>query len=117
EFLEYEKTLGSKIEGISILSEKLLSALDYPAIRERRNKNFQFFSQKFSAINKIAIDSREKDCFCYPLLLDKPIDREGLYAEKVYIPKLWVDTLSRKGFEDFKLECEFSREILPLPID
>jgi len=51
------------------------------------------------------------------LLLDKPIDREGLYAEKVYIPKLWVDTLSRKGFEDFKLECEFSREILPLPID
>lgn len=117
EFVEYEKTLGSDIDYISILSEKILHTIDYKEVRKKRNENFNYFRKEFDEMNKIEIDKNEFDCFCYPLLLDKSIDKKKLYNEKIYIPNLWSDTLGRKQKDNFPLECMFSQEILPLPID
>ena len=117
EYIEYEKGLGSEIEIISILSEKILSTINYKEVRKIRNENLNFLREEFGNINLLKIDENEKDCFCYPLLLEKPIEKEILSNERIFIPNLWMDTLSRKEKNKFELECKISNELLPLPID
>lgn len=117
EYVEHEKSLGSEIEEISILSEILLSSLDYAKIRDIRNRNFNFLRIELNQINKLVIDENEKDSFCYPLLLSKPILKKELYKENIFIPNLWLDTTKRDQSNDFDFECRLSTELLPLPID
>lgn len=117
EFSEYEKSLNSEIERISIVSEKLLSLVNYSEVRKIRNRNFNFFYNEFKKFNKLQIAESEADCFCYPLLLEKPIKKEELYKEKIYIPNYWVDTINRNEKNSYKFECKISEELLPLPID
>jgi len=117
EFAEYEKMLGSDIDSISLLSEKILSTIDYDSIRKRRDENFNYFHKEFGGINKLKINKNEIDSFCYPLLLNKSIDKKKLYHEEIFIPNLWLDTHYREQKDNFPLECMFSQDILPLPID
>lgn len=116
EYQEYESSLDSSIYAMSIVSELLLSHVDFEEVRKARNQNFQFYHEIFSSINQLDIGSTE-DCFCYPLLLNKSIDKAELHKEGFFVPSLWKDVLFRKEVEDFPLECMFSSEILPLPID
>ncbi|MEX0597314.1 MAG: hypothetical protein WD512_12540 [Candidatus Paceibacterota bacterium] len=116
EYQEYESSLGSSIYAMSIVSELLLSNISFEEVRNTRNKNFQFYLQKFSSINQLDVEN-SKDCFCYPLLLNKRIDKKELYKCGLFVPSLWNDVLTRKNADDFPLESKFSAEILPLPID
>ncbi|SDH86779.1 MULTISPECIES: hypothetical protein [Winogradskyella] len=117
EFSEYEKSLNSEIKGISILSEKILQTLNYKEIRAIRNRNFNFFREEFNSFNNIMIADDEIDCFCYPLLLDRPIKKEELYNEKIYLPNYWLDTTARLDSLNFEFETKISTQLLPLPID
>jgi len=117
EYVIYEKNLGSDIEKISLFSEKILSTIDYQEVRKIRNDNFNYYTEEFKNLNRLHIDENVKDCFCYPLFLEKPIEKEKLYKEKIFIPNLWLDTLNRKHSKDYELECKLSTELLPLPLD
>lgn len=117
EFLEYEKVLGSKIEEISILSERLLSNVDYENVRKIRNDNFDFFKRELGEFNILKIDDNEVDNFCYPLLLDKTIDKRNLSNQQIFIPNLWIEITKRSNALNYKFECQLSTELLPLPID
>ena len=117
EFSAYEKSLHSRIEGISVISERLLSHVDFNEVRARRNKNFDFFRKEFNNINTLEILDNEVDSFCYPLLLSKPISIKALHEEKIFIPTYWIDTVNRLGSEAYDFECKITTELLPLPID
>jgi hypothetical protein len=117
EFSEYEKSLHSKIEKISIVSERLLSLINFKDVRATRNKNFNFFRKELNKLNLLNISDNATDCFCYPLLLKKPISKKELHQDNIFIPTYWVDTVNRENAKDFELECKISLELLPLPID
>ena len=117
EHVEYEKNLNSDLQKISIFSEKLLTTINYSEVRKSRNNNFNYFREEFSSLNKLYISKDETDCFCYPLLLDKPIVKKRLYEAKIFIPNLWLDVINRKQNIDYTFECKLSKELLPLPID
>ena len=117
EYVQYESELGSEIETMSLLSERLLSNVNFDEVRKIRNDNFKFLRKELGDLNELIIDKNEVDCFCYPLLLKKPIDKQKLFDELIFIPSLWLDTVHRDEYLDFPLECKLSREILPLPID
>jgi|APSaa5957512535_1039671.scaffolds.fasta_scaffold22078_4 hypothetical protein len=117
EYAQYESELGSEIETMSILSERLLSNVNFDEVRKIRNDNFEFLRNELGDLNELIIDKNEVDCFCYPLLLKKPIDKQKLYNEKIFIPSLWLDTVHRDEHLNFPFECKLSRELLPLPID
>ena len=116
-FQEYEKTLGSEVEQISLVSEMLLSHVDYTDVRSVRNENFEFFRESFKKINELKIDEDATDCFCYPLLLKNSINRSMLFKENIFVPNYWMDTVKREGSEKYEWECELSKEVLPLPVD
>lgn len=117
EYLDYEKKLSSDIEGMSILSEYLLSSVNYTEVRKIRNDNFNYLRNELKSLNKLKIDEDVADCFCYPLLLDKCIDRKKLFNVEIFVPSLWLDTINRNNNNAFDLECKLSNELLPLPID
>jgi len=117
EYVEYEKSLDAEIEGISIVSERLLSMVNYSEVRRIRNINFKYFQDQLSDLNALDLGNNLTDCFCYPLLLEKSIDKSKLYESNIYVPSLWLDTLGRPNKTDFKLECHLSLNLLPLPID
>ena len=117
EFLEHEKSLGSEVERISIASELLLSNVNYAEVRQRRKENFKRYRAAFGAINTLAIDSNEDEAFCYPLLLERPVDRSLLYPQKIFIPNYWLDTTQRLDAKDYVFEDKLSTELLPLPVD
>lgn len=117
EFLEYENKFDSNIKGMSLVSKKLLSNVNFDEVREIRNRNFNFFRNEFDNINTIVISENSSDCFCYPLLLRNAIDVTKLHAEQIFVPSYWKDTLNRQNNKKFELECKLSSELLPLPID
>lgn len=117
EYIKYEKSLGSEIEKISILSKRLLSLVDYKSVRLKRNENYRNYHEILQSINVLNISGDEKDCFCYPLLLEKPIDKKRLYEHGIFIPNLWLDTIRRKESTNYPTACKLSEELLPLPID
>jgi hypothetical protein len=117
EFREYEKSLNSDIQRISILSKNILSAINYDEVRITRNINFEFLKHNFKDLNRLTICSDETDAFCYPLLLDINLDKTLLFKNKIYIPSFWTDVLNRMKQNNYTFECKLSKNLLPLPID
>lgn len=117
EFQNYEASLTSKIQSVSILSEKILKTLDYNTIREKRNTNFQLYKDAFKSLNLIEIEKGVKDAFCYPLLLQQPIEKKMLHKLNIFIPTYWQDVVDRENSEDYKVETTLTNYLLPLPID
>jgi hypothetical protein len=118
-FVEYEKGIDSAIRSISIVSEMLLSTVDYNKCKQQRIQNFAQYHRAFVNINALPI-AWEKlgtvPAFCYPLLLQKPIDRKILFRQNIFIPWLWNDVNTRMN-EGYELEKNLSENLLALPID
>jgi hypothetical protein len=116
-FLQNEQASTSAIQGISLLTERLLSNLNYEDIATRRRENFIYYQQVFQSINALAtpLESNTVPYF-YPLLLETEINRTHLFAESIFIPTFWQDTLNR-SFSGFAWEKKLTRQLLPLPID
>ncbi|MBU3822750.1 hypothetical protein KO566_11805 [Flavobacteriaceae bacterium XHP0103] len=117
EFVNYEESIDSTINKISIVSEKILRTVNYSAIIEKRNRNYKLYKEELKGLNKIRIDDNAINCFCYPLLLDKPLEKQELYDENFFIPSYWLDVVKRNNNDKFQFENKLSKDLLPLPID
>ena len=117
EYLKYEKTLNAEINLISIISEKLLSGIDYDYVKIKRTENFWFLHEHLKEYNEVLINSEMTDIpFAYPFLPDKAVNKNGFYERGFYIPSLWTDPLSRVK-DGFEQEVQIVQRLLPLPID
>lgn len=117
EFTAYEESLNSEVKGISMVSEALLAAVDYQDVMEKRRENFKVYQEAFRSVNQFEFELSASDVpFCYPLLLDKDIDRQQLFAAGIFIPTLWYDVVKR-GEAGFEFDKEISARLLPLPVD
>lgn len=119
EFTEYEERIDNAVRGISVISEKLLSAVDYQACSQRRQQNFAQYHHAFAHINSLPIEwdgLQSTPAFCYPLLLPQELDRTELFSQSIFVPWLWRETLTRSstGYETEKL---ITKNLLPLPVD
>ena len=113
----FEQKMDGSIRRMSVLSERLLSAIDYPEARRRRRENYLLLHRKLAKHNLFhAALPADATPFCYPLLLDRPIDRWLLARHRLYVPTLWEDVWRRRA-PGFDVERKFARHLLPLPID
>ena len=116
-FQQYEQSLDCSVLRISVLSEKLLSAIDYKSVRAKRAANFAFLSKELNDINGLQFDHEIEDAFCYPFLPKKSMSKTDFYAEKIYVPTLWPDVLERSDVKKYPIAENLTKELLPLPID
>ena len=116
-YLQAESKFDSKIQRISLLSEKILNSIEYDIVIQKRIENYKYLHKNLSIYNSLGLDLENIEVpFCYPFLPAKLIEKAFFHAEKVFIPILWPDILER-GNENFKFENEFVQKLLPLPID
>lgn len=118
-FIAYEANIDTKIRKISVVSEALLSKIDYKYCAQKRIQNFIHYHQTFGEINELSIDCNDAKyipTFCYPLLLKSPINRTALFKKNIFIPWLWRDTITRH-VNGYNWEKTLTDYLLPLPID
>ncbi|MCU9564831.1 hypothetical protein [Proteus mirabilis] len=107
------------IKLMSSFSKKILGAIDYDLVENKRNENFIYlhdFLGEINLLNAQLINTIKSGQFCYPLLSKKSeIIRKKLISHKVYIPKLWPNVTTNYGASH--LESNFANHILPIPCD
>jgi hypothetical protein len=91
--------------------------LDYDNILIKRNKNYDLLRQELGYLNTLEIDDTVGNHFCYPLLLDSPIEKQLFYNEGFFIPSYWLDVANRDQKGKYIFENKLSLELLSLPID
>jgi hypothetical protein len=118
-FMTAEDAVSCEIQGMSVLSQALLSTVDYESVIHNRRKNFWIYHAAFQSLNQLIwdIESQPNSVpFHYPLLLDHAIDRRSLYQNQIFVPTLWQDTLNR-DIGGFQFEQQLTQRLLPLPLD
>lgn len=116
-YRENEAVLGSEVLRMSLVSELLLTTVDYSAAMKQRKANYDFLAERLSATNRFGVQDRvDAVPFCYPYLPEPPIPHERFYPQRLYPPRLWPDPLARND-SGFQLSRRFCRELLPLPVD
>jgi len=120
-FRENEQLHDDRVELMSILSERLLSRVDYASVAATRRANFEYLHRRLGGDNTVQADLLSLDevsvPFCYPFLPKRQVDRRRLWEQQVFVPILWKECLERDGRESFPLEMAISSEMLPLPVD
>lgn len=103
------------VKKMSKLTENMLHAIDYEAVKKIRRKNFETLAAAFGDMNQLNVHPVD-GAFMYPLLLDNaPEIRKKLQAQKIYIPVLWPDV--KNSVPQDWLEYRYADSILPLPVD
>ena len=122
-FRSWEKRIFSgKVQGISNLSRKLLSSIEYEPIKRRRIKNFSIMHTSLRQFNDLtphiekALTTTSFIPFSYPFLISYgPELREFLISEKVFTPVLWAGMEQNEGLTDF--ERNLALNTVHIPID
>lgn len=116
DYLEAEDAfVGRPILGMSKLSHNLLCGIDYERIIKARENNFSYLKEKLKEINGLSVNV-PKGPFMYPLYVEQGDSiRKKLRENKIYVPILWPDVLTKCG--ENETEYRFAKNVLPLPVD
>jgi hypothetical protein len=119
-YQQNEALQSSEQYGMSELTRRLLYGVDFPAVARARKRHFRMLDYVLRRHNKISEKLLNQVPtvvpFCYPLLLDKPIKKENLFNNKIYIPTFWTDIL-RRNTEGYDFEKSLVNNLLILPVD
>lgn len=116
-FVVYEKSLNCELRRISLLSEAILSGIDYRMAMESRLRNFALCHEAFESVNNFKFHWNRQDIpFVYPLLLQRPLNREQFYGLKIYLSVFWKEVLDRHR-SGFETDVRLTMNTVPLPID
>ena len=100
--------------AMSRLTENLLSGLDYEGIRQKRNENWMQLHAVLGNHNRLSLHTPDGP-YMYPYYCENGMQiKKKLAEKKIYIPTLWPNVLEA---EENELEKDYTRNILPLPVD
>lgn len=116
-FQENEVRCGTEITGMSRLSEHLLSHVNYEEVIRKRLANYDYLHAIFTEQHLFPPEPCE-GCvpMVYPMLLNKPADRQRFGEQDIFIPTFWGDIRERR-LPGFGIEKLLTDHLLPLPID
>jgi hypothetical protein len=120
QYLQSEAQVTAAICRMSVLSERLLASVDYPAVRDRRLGNFAALHEALGGRNCLTSQLARQPTevpYCYPLLSSEPVPWSALWSQGVFAPRLWPEVPERPRARQFPRESMLADRLLPLPID
>lgn len=83
--------------GMSRLTERLLSSVDYEAAKAARNRNAYYLHEHLHDFNQLNLNLGTNTApLCYPLLPSvKTASRSELINKRVFVPNYWPEVLTR----------------------
>ncbi|NQX43090.1 hypothetical protein SAMN05421820_114141 [Pedobacter steynii] len=117
DYLKNNIILGNNpIKKMSVLSQRILSGINYEDCCSIRNANFQHLHQALGPINQLPINLVPIDGpMVYPLVIDQSDARKELIAKKIFVATYWPNVLEWASGDLF--EHYLTRHLLPLPVD
>lgn len=117
EFRNNEDALiNQQIFKMSELTQRLLEAIDYQEVSEKRKENFKYLHTLLGTKNKLCFDiSQDAVPMIYPFYTDYPDLRKKLTENRVYVATYWPNVF--EWCERDCLEYKLSGHLLPLPVD
>lgn len=111
-----DSLIGEDIKKMSNLTSKMLSAINYEDVKQKRIKNYLYLEEKLSPINKKYKFNLGKNIpMYYPFYNDKNEQvRAKLLENKIYIPRCWRET---EDYTSDEIELDIHRHLLSLIID
>lgn len=106
----------SKPKRMSRLTGSLLSAVDYLAVKKKRQKNFIALHERLGEFNSLNLNVDNLVApMCYPFLPSKRIDKQQFIGGKIYLPTYWPEVKNNGGVGEF--EKLLADGLLALPCD
>lgn len=110
---------SSDILRMSGLSHALLDNVDYEAVAEKRQRNYDYASAVFAPVNCLPASLLQREPeqvpMVYPLLVRQENLRHVLKANQIFVGQWWKYLLEDGGASPF--EKDLSRYLLPIQID
>ena len=101
-----------ELRQMSRLTHNILGAVDYDAVKTKREQNFCFLHERLKARNPLKL-TMPAGPYAYPFYCENGMKVKRALAEKrIYVATLWPDAVQFGG-----LAKEYSENILPLPCD
>jgi hypothetical protein len=116
--LNEERIEQSDVLRMSVLTQSILSGIDYETIRVKRLNNFNIAHTLFESINLInPTQFFNSDCvpMVYPLVIRKADLVDQLAKQHIYTGRWWKHVLRRVESDSF--EAFMSEYMIPVPID
>ena len=116
DYLSAEQSLeDSNPMRMSELTQRLLTAIDFEAAKQKRMENFSYLHGKLKSINLLSTPVKQSIApLCYPFLTHDRNLRDKLIKNRVFIPRYWNDATKRLTPE---MSERFIDCLLPLPLD
>lgn len=113
-----ERINNSGVLRMSLLTNALLSNIDYVSIRQRRYENYLLAHEQLKSINLIdpsLICGDVSVPMVYPLVLKDDSMTEKLKKYNIYVGRLWKHVLGHVNESTF--EALLSKYLIPVPVD
>ena len=115
EAAENNDALSLSPSKMSRITENLLHAVDYEAVKRSRTENCYLLHDGLGAFNRLSVRP-VTGAYAYPLMLPEGEKiRKSLIERKIFVPQLWPNVLREQPADSDA--CRLTREILPLPCD
>jgi hypothetical protein len=120
DFKSHEEKFGNRsIAGMSRLTKKILSNIDFERVCNKRNQNFNELHTALQQSNRLShiIDgSSINGPMMYPYLCDNKYLRKHLHENNIFTPTSWPQ-ISGMGNGSNSFESYLVEHLVPLPID
>lgn len=117
--LDNEKAIDNEgVRKMSVLTKKMLGAIDYEHVIRKRQENFTIIHNEFRNYNELELGVDLKQCvpMVYPLLIgNSNMVREKLIKNRIYVPQWWKWVNENDNSNEF--EKRLANNLIPLPID
>lgn len=108
--------IDNEIKEMSLLTQKLLDAVDYEYCATKRKENFSFLQEQLGPLNLFRMRFAADDTpMVYPLLVNRPDLKAQLIARKIFVPTYWPNVYN--WAQPDSLEYRLTKNIVSLPID
>lgn len=102
-----------ELRWMSKLTHNILGAVDYQAVKRRREENYTFLSKALGEMNGLKMKCPPGP-YAYPFYFQNGMTiKKQLAAKQIYVATLWPNVLGT-GLD---IETDFTENILPLPCD
>ena len=102
-----------ELKSMSSLTHNILRAIDYSAVKSKREENFKILHSALGEKNKLNIRIPTGP-YAYPFYCENGMEiKRQLAQKKIFVATLWPNVLNMTD----SLEKDYAENILPLPCD
>ena len=112
---EEQFTSEHVVYGMSELTRKIISGMNYESIVHRRKTNFEVLDKILGKANRLVFNKDIISPAVYPFLSKSNTLNERLVEDKIYVSRFWKHVLSNELSNSF--ERDLAGHLTPLPID